>query len=139
MAQHFKSLLNGNPELFSLASKTEALLALQRHFMSVAPPHLAQFSQVLSLKQGELSIAATSATAAAKLRQLAPELAAMMQNRGCEVSGIRVKVQVAVNYVPPKQPSRKLGKPAQDALSELGTSLGDSPLALALKRLSEKN
>lgn len=139
MTQHFKSLLDGNPELFLLASKTKALLALQRHFMGVAPPHLAQFSQVLSLKQGVLSIAVASATDAAKLRQLAPELAAMMRNRGCEVSGISVKVQVAVSYIPPRPPPRKLGKPAQDALSELSMSLGDSPLKLALKKLSEKN
>lgn len=138
MTQHFKSLLDGNPELFLLASKTKALLALQRHFMSVAPPHLAQSSQVLSLKQGALSVAVANATAAAKLRQLAPELAAMMRNRGCEVSGICVKVQVAVSYMPPKPPPRKLDKTAQDALSELSMSLEDSPLKFALKRLSEK-
>lgn len=139
MTQHFKSLLDGNPELFLLASKTKALLALQRHFMNVAPPHLAQSSQVLSLKQGVLSVAVASATAAAKLRQLAPELAVMMRNRGCEVNGISVKVQVAVSYIPPRPPPRKLGKSAQDALSELSMSLGDSPLKLALKKLSEKN
>ena len=138
MAQHLKTLLNGNQELRPLLAKAQALSALQRHFISVAPPHLAQSSQVqvLGLQLGTLSIAVANATVAAKLRQLAPELVVMMQNRGCEVSGIRVKVQVSFDRLQPKPAPHKLSKTAQNALNELSLSLNDSPLKLALEKMA---
>lgn len=138
MAQHLKTLLNGNQELRPLLAKVQALSALQRHFINVAPAHLAQPGQiqVLGLQLGILSIAAANATIAAKLRQLAPELAVMMQDKGCEVSGIRVKVQVSFDRLQPRPAPHKLSKTAQHALNELSTSLNDSPLKLALKKLA---
>jgi hypothetical protein len=139
VAQHLKTLLNGNQELRPLLAKAQVLSALQRHFISVAPPHLAQSSQVqvLGLQLGTLSIAVANATVAAKLRQLAPELVVMMQNRGCEVSGIRVKVQVSFNRLQPKPAPHKLSKTAQNALNELSLNLNDSPLKLALEKLTK--
>jgi hypothetical protein len=138
VAQHLKTLLNGNQELRPLLAKAQALSALQHHFISVAPPHLAQSSQVqvLGLQLGTLSIAVANATVAAKLRQLAPELTVMMQNRGCEVSGIRVKVQVSFDRLQPKPAPHKLSKTAQNALNELSLSLNDSPLKLALEKMA---
>ena len=138
MAQHLKTLLNGNQELRPLLAKAQALSALQHHFISVAPPHLAQSSQVqvLGLQLGTLSIAVANATVAAKLRQLAPELTVMMQSRGCEVSGIRVKVQVSFDRLQPKPAPHKLSKTAQNALNELSLSLNDSPLKLALEKMA---
>ncbi len=140
MAQHLKTLLNGNQELRPLLAKVQALSALHHHLTSVAPAHLVQFSQiqVLSLQLGILSIAVANATVAAKLRQLAPELTVMMQDRGCEVSGIRVKVQVSFDRSQPKPPPHKLGKTARNALNELSLSLKDSPLKLALAKLTRK-
>ena len=105
--------------------------------MSVAPPHLAQSSQVLGLQSGMLSVAVANAAIAAKLRQLVPELIVMLQNRGCEVSGIRVKVQVSFNRSQPVPTPRKLGKTARDALNELSQTLDDSPLRLALEKMAE--
>ena len=116
-------------------SKAQYLLGLQSHFVSVAPHHLAQSCQVLSLQAGTLSIAVGNATVAAKLRQLAPELVNLLQNRGCEVSGIRVKVQVAVSYSQPGRPPRKLSKTARSTLNELKDSMNESPLKLALEKI----
>jgi hypothetical protein len=137
VAQQFKSLLSGNQELRPLLHKAQALSALHRHFISVAPPYLAQSSQVLGLQSGTLSIAVGNATFAAKLRQLAPELVVLLQNRGCEVSGIRVKVQVSFARSQPVAAPRKLGKTARDALHDLSQTMGDSPLGLALKKIIE--
>ena len=137
VAQRFKSLLSSNQELRPLLSKAHALSALHRHFLSVAPPYLAQSSQVLGLQSGLLSVAVGNATLAAKLRQLAPELVVLLQDRGCEVSGIRVKVQVSFQYSPPAAPPRKLGKTAREALNGLSQALDDSPLKLALKKLAK--
>jgi hypothetical protein len=136
MAQRFKSLLSGNQELRPLLTRAQALSALHRHFTSVAPPHLAQSSQVLGLQSGILGVAVANAAIAAKLRQLVPELVVMLQNRGCEVSGIRIKVQVSFQRSQPVANPRMLGKTARDALNELGQTLGDSPLRLALEKLA---
>lgn len=135
MAQRFKSLLSGSQELRPLLTKAAALSALQRHFMAVAPPRLAQSIQVLSLQSGTLTVAVGNAAVAAKLRQLAPELVVMLRNRSCEVSRIHVKVQVSFQRSQPAATPRKLGKTARDALSELSQTLGDSPLKLALKKM----
>ena len=105
--------------------------------MDVAPSHLAQSSQVLSLQSGTLTIAVGNAAVAAKLRQLAPGLAVMLQNRGCEVSRIHVKVQVSFNHSQPVSTPRRLGKTARDALNDLSQTLGDSPLRSALKKMAE--
>lgn len=139
MIQRIKSLLSSDQELRPLLTKAQALLALQSQFIGVAPPHLAQSAQVLGLHLGTLSIAVANATIAAKLRQLAPELVAKLQNRGCEVSGIRVKVQVSFNPIQPKPAPRILGKTAQNALNELSQGLSDSPLKLALEKMAQKN
>ena len=118
-----------------MLTKATALSALHRHFMAVAPPGLAQSSQVLSLQSGTLSIAVGNAAVAAKLRQLAPELVVLLRNRSCEVSRIHVKVQVSFNHSQPETVPRKLSKTAQDALNELSQNLDDSPLKLALKKM----
>lgn len=136
MAHQLKSLFGGNQELRPLLKKTHELNELQRHFASVAPPYLAQSSQVLGLRLGTLTVAVANSTIAAKLRQLAPELAIQLQGRGCEISGICVKVQVSYNRYQPKTPPRKLGKIAQSSLHELSQSLpGDSTLKLALEKM----
>lgn len=134
--QRFKSLLSGTQELRPLLARAHALSELHRHFLNVAPPYLAQSSHVLGLHAGRLDIAVANATIAAKLRQLVPELVVMLQERGCEVSGIRVKVQVSFNCKPPPRP-RKLGKTARDALNELGQKLDSSPLKHALEKMIE--
>lgn len=138
MAKLLKTLLSGDQEFRPLLNKALALTDLQQQFASVAPPYLAQSSMVLGLQLGTLSIAVANPTVAAKLRQLAPELVVMLQNRGCEVSGIRVKVQVAYARTPPKHVPRILTKTAQNALNELSESLGDTPLRHALQKMIQK-
>jgi len=138
VAQLLKTLLSGDQEFRPLFNKAQALSALQQHFAGVAPPHLAQSSMVLGLQFGTLSIAVANSTVAAKLRQLAPELVVMLQNRGCEVSGIRVKVQVAYTRAPPKHVPRILTKTALNALNELSQNLDESPLKHALEKMAHK-
>jgi hypothetical protein len=137
VAQRFGSLLSGSPELRPLASRAQALSALQRHFSNIAPAYLAQSCTVLGLQFGSLTIAAANATVAAKLRQLAPELVVLLQNKGCEVSGIRVKVQVVYAPEPRRQQPRALSRTARLALASLGESLDQSPLKTALGKLAK--
>ncbi|HXU94071.1 MAG TPA: DciA family protein [Gallionella sp.] len=136
VAHRFGTLLSGSPELRPLVTRAQALSDLQRHFAGVAPAYLAQSSMVSGLNFGTLTVFVPNATVAAKLRQLAPELVVLLQNRGCEVSGIRVKVQVSVAPVPRKTAPRQLSKTARNALDGLSASLDDSPLKQALKKLA---
>ncbi|MFZ2541285.1 MAG: DciA family protein [Gallionella sp.] len=136
--QPIKSLLVNDQELLALMTKAQALSGLQEHFIGVAPPYLVQSVQVLGLQLGTLSVAVANATIAAKLRQLAPELAVKLQNRGCEVSGIRIKVQVSFEPSQPKTTPRKLGKTAQNLLNELSLTLSDSPLKQAIQKMARK-
>lgn len=136
VAQRFRSLLGDSPELRPLVSRAQVLSDLQRHFAGVAPSYLAQSSVVSGLQFGTLTVIAANATVAAKLRQLAPELVVLLQNKGCEVSGIRVKVQVSVAPVPHKTAPRQLSRKARSALDDLSATLDDSPLKQALKKLA---
>src|SRR4030067_2412393 len=109
MTHQLKSLLICNQELRPLMTKAHELKVLQHHFMAVPPPNLAQSSQVLGLQLGTLSIAVANATIAAKLRQLGPELAALLRGRSCELSGMRAKVQVSYNHRRHKPAPRRPG------------------------------
>ena len=138
MPQRLKSLMSSSQELSAIFSTVQTLTELQRHFSQVVPVHFAQSAQILSLRHGTLSIAMSNGALAAKLRQLAPEIVNSLQNRGCEVSGIRVKVQV--NYAPviPKRTPRLLSSAVQHELTALSSQLGDTPLGHALEKLAEK-
>lgn len=135
MPHRLNAYLASNQALQLLSSKARQLTALQRHYESIAPPTLTRSSQVLRLHQQTLVIAASNGAVAAKLRQMTAELISLFQARGCEVTGIQIKVQVtAPPRTVPSEP-RTLGKPARDALNKLDENLADSPLKTALRRL----
>lgn len=138
MTQRLKSLMNCNQELNALFVTVQSLTELQRQFARVAPPQFAQSSQVLGLKHGTLTVAMSNGALAAKLRQLVPEIVDKLQNQGCEVSGIRVKVQV--NYTPFKARTepRLLTGTARRELLQLSEQLGDTPLKQVLERFARK-
>jgi hypothetical protein len=138
MPQRFKTLMSDNQELRTLLSSAQILTELQQQLNYVLPGYLAHSCQVLGLHQGSLSIAAPNGTLAAKLRQLAPDLAVKLQDRGCRVNNIRVKVQVSFEPLTPKKTPRKLSHRAEHELLELSQMLKESPLKLALEKLSRK-
>lgn len=139
MPHRLKAFLASSLELRQLSSKAEQLSALQRHFGNIVPPPLKNSSYVLQLNRQTVVIAATNGAVAAKLRQMTAELISLFQARGCEVTGIQIKVQVTnPERVIPSQP-RKLGKAARDALNELDRNLAESPLKTALQRLAKRS
>ena len=136
MAQRLKSLMSDNPELRSLLNTALTLTEQQRQFARIAPAYFADSCQVLGLRHGTLFIAAANGTLAAKLKQLAPDLVVKLQNEGCEVSGIRVKVQVSYAVAPRKRIPRTLPPTAKRQLHQLSESISDSPLKQALEKFS---
>lgn len=115
------------------------LLALQRHFAAVAPSYLAQHTQVVGLQLGVLTVVCANATVAAKLRQLAPEMSNSLRHKGCQVSGIYVKVQVAYPRVQPVARPKTLTPSAQQALLQLSATLPESALKAAVEHMLQPN
>lgn len=138
MSQRLNSYFDASQELRQLSHKVEQLLALQRHYEQVVPSSLACASHVMQLDQQTLTLAADNGAVAAKLRQLAPRLAHLLQESGHEVTVIQVKVQVTL---PPSTPSTSpaaLSSTGQKQLIASAEKLPDSLLKSALQRLAKK-
>jgi hypothetical protein len=130
--------MSDDPQLRHLLNTTQILNALQQQFAHAAPSYLATACQVTGLRQGTLYIAASNGTLAAKLRQLAPDIVGKLQDKGCEVSGIRVKVQVSYAAPVTRHVPRLLSNTAQRQLHELSAGMAESPLKQVLERFSQK-
>jgi hypothetical protein len=128
-------LLDNLPELQFLIRELQQLTIVQNALTEVLPGPLASSVTVASLKAGELILSADSGPVAAKLRQIAPRILNFLRQRGYEITGIHIQVQVRIrdNPLPPKQIS--LGPEARMAIDKLSNQLGTSPLKSALRRL----
>jgi hypothetical protein len=129
------SFLSEAPNLQGLLQQAQKLLALQEAWNKVAPKALAAASRVGAVRQQTLIVYANNGAVAGKLRQIVPSLLEKIQNRGVEVTAIRVDVQVETP--PPSKKPKDLAV-SNNALSSLGKlehSLGDSPLKNALQKL----
>jgi hypothetical protein len=132
------AFLASNPELRQLSSKVKQLSVLQQHYELIVPPSLQNSSRVLHIRQQVVVIAADNGAVAAKLRHMISELISLFQARGCEVTGIQIRVQVSTPPSPNPANSRKPSKTARVALGELDNNLPDSPLKTALRRLAKR-
>lgn len=132
------SYFDASQELRQLAHKVEQLAALQRHYELFAPPSLARTSHVVQLDQQILTLAADNGAVAAKLRQLAPRLAQMLQQSGYQVTVIQVRVQVAVPPKPAASSAVALSFTGQKQLLASTEKLPDSLLKKTLQRLARK-
>ena len=137
MSNRLSSYFNASQELRQLSHKVDELLALQRHYEQIAPSSLVRASHVMQIDQQALVIAADNGTVAAKLRQLAPGFIQLFQNGGYEITGIQIRVQVAlpINTRPPRPTS--LSTIGRQQLVDFTVKLQDSPLKIALLRLAK--
>ena len=136
MPHRLNAYLASSQEFRQLSLRVKQLATLQQLYESIVPPALKRGSHVLQLQQQTLFIAASNGAVAGKLRQMKTELISLLRARGCEVTGIQIKVQVT-NLAPLlKTEPRRLGKEARKALQELEDNLTDSPLKSALARLA---
>lgn len=137
MTQRLNSFLSSSQELRQLSGKVRQLRAFQAHYAQVAPPSLLKSSQILHIEQGVLTLAANNGAVAAKLRQMAPELIRQLQLRGCEVTGIQVRVQVTTPAARPAINPAVLSEEGKHQLNDLAATMSDSPLKSALQRLAK--
>lgn len=137
MSNRLNSYFNASEELRQLSLKVDQLLVLQRHYEQIAPPSLIRASHVIQIDQQTLLVAADNGSVAAKLRQLVPEFTKILQSRGYEITGIQIRVQVAVPIVQPPSRTNSLSAIGRQQLVDFTVKLQDSPLKTALQRLAK--
>lgn len=133
------SFLNAAPNLQPLLREAKKLLALQHAWDKIAPGPLAAASKVGAAHGQTLVVYAGNGAVAAKLRQLTPSLLAKIQERGIEVTAIRVDVQVEAPPPARKRKDLALSRNALNKLEELERNLAASPLKNALQRLIRRH
>lgn len=118
--------------------RVQQITLLQRHYQQIAPPSLLRSSRVIQIHDQTLIVAADNGAVAAKLRQISSELISSFRTRGCEVTGIQIKVQVRTITPPANKVYRTLGAKGKLELENLALDLKDSPLKSALQRLARR-
>ena len=130
-------VLENEATLADLHRRRERELRLQLLLQRGLPPALAAHVSVADARSQELELAAASGAAGALLRQRAPDLLRELAGEGWEFTGIKVRVQARpAARNPPKVPKKQLDEAAVSTLETLASRLGDSPLAVALRRLA---
>lgn len=135
MSQRLKTFLSASSELRQLSGKAGELMVLQRLYQQVAPASLSAHTHVVQLRQHILTLAANNGAIAAKLKQLTPLLIQQLQNKGCEVTGIQVRVQVNIRKIKPATQRAKLSREGEKSLICFASELADSPLKNAIQHL----
>ena len=135
--QKIGDVLANSGDLQALARQAQGLKVLELFLLESTPAALASASRVANLRAGTLVILAENAAVAAKLRQLAPRLLLHFRERGVEVTGIRVEVQVKTHKIKAEDDVTKPALPP-DAIREfsaLADALPESSLKSAIERL----
>lgn len=136
MSNRLSSYFNISQELRQLSHKVDELLTLQQHYEQIAPLPLGGASHVMQIDQQTLVIAADNGTVAAKLRQLVPEFTRSLQKRGYEITGIQIRVRVALPVTRRPLRPNSLSSMGRQQLIDSTAKLQDSPLKTALQRLA---
>jgi hypothetical protein len=132
--QRFNTLLK-HPELNALNTRTQETQAAQKIWEAIVPDYLAKFSRASSIKNKQLNIYADNSVVAAKIKLLSLSLLIQLQKQVCEVTAIRVKVQVKSSPQPKLKTPRKLTPAAVSSLKELSVKLTGTALGDALNKL----
>ena len=137
MTRRFRQVLFTDATTRSWWLQTQALRDAQAVLVSVIPGALQSVCRVGSIAGSTLKLFADNGAVATKLRLVLPELQAAFHLRGWNFTAIRVSVQVrpAVEKKRPA-PQKQIDSRGRAALESLAERLGDSPLAVTLKRLA---
>ena len=93
-ARPLTAFIDAEPTLKPLFKRLSELSYVQRIYVEAVPSALAQLGLVASIREGTLVIAAKNGAAAAKLKQLAPQIAEKVSQRLQQPVDIQVIVQV---------------------------------------------
>jgi hypothetical protein len=134
--QRFNALLK-QPELIALNARNQQTQVAQKIWEAIAPDNLARFSHVSSIKNQQFTVFADNNAVAAKIKLLIPSLLIRLEKQECEVTAIRVKVQVKSTPQPKLKTQKKLSPIAATHLQQLGKVLSGTALGDALVKLAK--
>jgi hypothetical protein len=132
--QRFNTLLK-HTEINALNTPTQETQAAQKIWQAIAQYNLAKFSRASSIKNKQFNVYADNSVVAAKIKLLLPSLLIQLQKQVCEVTAIRVKVQVKSSPQPRQKTPRKLTPTAVSNLKDLSVKLAGTALGDALNKL----
>ena len=132
-----ETLLSTDSEMQPVVAKAREINTLANLCNEFLPPELAAQIRPANLQGDKLVILAANSAAAAKLKLLSGSLSDFLTKRGAKVNSVSVKVQPGetVGTSAPQPDSRRVSDRAFSVLSELYSTLGESPARQALKRL----
>jgi hypothetical protein len=132
------SLLQRLPELQALSQKARRLTAMQALLAESLPANLADATATAVSETGELLLFADNGAVAAKLKQLTPRIMVFFRQRGIEVTGIRVQVQVGFRTKPLPQKQIFMSTAGGETIGALAGKIRDPGLRAALQRLARR-
>ncbi|PPC94675.1 MAG: hypothetical protein CTY33_03040 [Methylotenera sp.] len=135
--QRFNTLLN-QPELGALKERTHNIQVAQKIWEAIAPENLAKFSHASSIKNGQFTVIADNNAVAAKIKLFIPSLLIKLEKQECEVTAIRLKVQVKSTPQSKQKTLKKLSPHAAKNLNLLAEKISGTSLGDALARLAKK-
>jgi hypothetical protein len=139
-ARKINFYLDKSDRLRSLSRDARRNAELHQVLVNIAPPELTQACRVKQLSDGTLTLLAENAAIAAKLKQLAARLLVSYQKQRCEVTSIRIEVQVreAAQAPPIAREPKRLSIETIENLERLAGELEDSPLKQALTTMASR-
>ncbi len=139
-ARRIDFYFNTSDRLRSLTQEVQRNAELHRVLLNIAPLELTQACCVKQLRDGTLTLLAENAAIAAKLKQLTTRLLASYQKQRCEITSIRIEVQVreASVALASKREGKHLSIETIENLEKLANALEDSPLKQALTTMAAR-
>ena len=137
-ARKVAEILSDSPELTALAAVAKRTAELQRVYLQAVPADLFKSSRVCGARSGVLFVITQNGALAAKVRQLAPRILARFRQLGHEFNGMRIEVQVGLNWrTPAKFGVNPLSEKALKSIRDTAFELPESPLKSVLVRLGQ--
>lgn len=137
--RRLNALFRDHAELNALADKAGKFTGLQKIWEGIVPEALRSCTRAGSVKHRRLTVFADNGAVASKLKLLTPNLLKNLQNKGLEVTSIRIEVQVQSHRRTAPPVARALSGKAADSLSQFADKLPDSPLRDALRKLAARH
>lgn len=133
-SQDAVSFLRGHEALAALLPTATKLAKLQADCLAIMPAQFTHCS-VLNINEGLLHIAVPNSALATRIKQMLPKLQSALIERGWQVEGIKLRIQVdAPAPAAPAIEGRELSSSALDCFRELNQNLENHPSNLALKQ-----
>lgn len=134
--QRFKHYLNKDPALQRLSAKLHELRRLELLWQAVLPSSLARRSAPSELAQQRMTVVALDGATASKIQQMSATLVKSLQQRGCDVRVLLVRVgMLPFEIAPPPAKPRAIDSNGRQAIATAAESLPTGPLQNALRRL----